>query len=41
LRVKNLRVGAASVDLLLKRHSRGIAVEVLNKTGELEILKSI
>ena len=41
VRVENLRVGAASVDLLLKRHSRGIAVEVLNKTGDLEILKSI
>jgi glycogen debranching enzyme len=41
LRVEHLQVGAASVDLLLKRHSRGIAVEVLNKTGELEILKSI
>jgi glycogen debranching enzyme len=41
VRVERLRVGAASVDILLKRHSRGIAVEVLRKDGELEIVKSI
>jgi len=41
LRVEGLRVGEASVDILLKRHSRGIAVEVLRKDGELEIVKSI
>jgi glycogen debranching enzyme len=39
--VEGLRVGKASVDLLLKRHSHGVAVEVLEKQGELEILKSI
>jgi hypothetical protein len=41
VRVEHLRVGAASADILLKRHSHGIAVEVLNKKGELEIVKSI
>ena len=41
LRIEHLRVGPARVDLLLKRHSRGIAVEVLRKDGELEIVKSI
>jgi glycogen debranching enzyme len=41
VRVENLRVGAASADVLLKRYSHGIAVEVLNKEGELEIVKSI
>jgi glycogen debranching enzyme len=41
VRVERLRVGAASVDLLLRRHSRGIAVEVVKKDGELEIVKSI
>jgi glycogen debranching enzyme len=41
LRIAGLKVGCASVDLLLKRHSRGIAVEVLAKDGELEIVKSI
>jgi glycogen debranching enzyme len=41
LRINGLRVGDASVDLLLKRHSRGIAVEVLHKKGEMEIVKSV
>ncbi len=41
VRIERLRVGAATVDLLLKRHSRGIAVEVLKKDGELEIVKSL
>jgi len=41
LRIERLRVGDASVDVLLKRHSRGIALEVLRKDGELEIVKSI
>jgi glycogen debranching enzyme len=40
LRVERLQVGGARVDLLLKRHSLGIAVEVLQKDGELEIVKS-
>jgi glycogen debranching enzyme len=41
LRLEGLRVGEARVDLLLKRHSQGTAVEVLKKDGELEIVKSI
>jgi glycogen debranching enzyme len=41
VRVEGLRVGNATVDLLLKRHSRGTAVEVLKKDGEIEIVKSI
>ncbi len=41
LRIEGLTVGTASVDLLLKRHSLGIALEVLRKDGELEIVKSI
>jgi glycogen debranching enzyme len=41
LRINGLRVGDASVDLLFRRHSRGVAVEVLHKTGELEIVKSV
>jgi glycogen debranching enzyme len=41
VRIEGLRVGSASVDLLLKRHSFGIAVESLNKEGELEIVKTV
>ncbi|MGA2421908.1 MAG: amylo-alpha-1,6-glucosidase [Candidatus Acidiferrum sp.] len=41
LRLEGLRVGEARVDLLLKRHLQGTAVEVLKKDGELEIVKSI
>jgi len=41
VRLERLRVGDATVDLLLKRHSQGIAVEALKKDGELEIVKSI
>ena len=41
LRVTGLRVGDATVDFLLERHARGIAVEVVHKDGELEIVKSI
>jgi glycogen debranching enzyme len=41
LRMEGLQVGDATVDLLLQRHSCGIAVEVLRKDGELEIDKSI
>jgi hypothetical protein len=34
-------VGDATVDFLLERHARGIAVDVVHKDGELEIVKSI
>jgi glycogen debranching enzyme len=41
IRVKGLRVGPTRVDLLLKRHSSGVMVEVMKKDGDLEIVKSI
>ena len=41
LRIKGLKVDAAKVDLLIRRHSRGIDVEVLEKHGQLEIRKRI
>ncbi|HEY6767619.1 MAG TPA: amylo-alpha-1,6-glucosidase [Candidatus Sulfotelmatobacter sp.] len=41
LRIEGLRVADATVDLLLQRHARGVAVEVLRKDGELEVVKSI
>jgi glycogen debranching enzyme len=39
--IDNLRVADATVDLLLQRHRHGIAVEVVRKEGELEVVKSI
>jgi glycogen debranching enzyme len=36
--IDNLRVGDASADLLVRREGAGIAVEVLRKQGELEIV---
>ena len=41
LRIEGLRVADATVDVLLQRHPHGIAVEVLRKEGELEVIKSI
>jgi hypothetical protein len=41
VRINRLRVGNAYVDLLLKRDRHSIAVEVLKKEGDLEIIKSI
>ena len=41
VRINGLRVGNACVDFLLKRDRHSIAVEVLKKKGDLEIIKSI
>jgi glycogen debranching enzyme len=41
LRIERLQVGSATVDLLFKRHSQGVAIEVTKKDGDLEVLKSI
>ena len=38
IRILNLSVGSASVDLLLARHASGVGVTVLRREGELEIL---
>jgi hypothetical protein len=39
--IRGLLVGDASADLLIRRHSRGIDVEVLEKHGQLEVTKRI
>lgn len=39
--IRGLRVGEAQADLLIRRHSRGIDVEVLEKHGQLEVTKRI
>jgi glycogen debranching enzyme len=37
MRVRNLRVGDASVDLLLQRHSRDVGINVLRKEGNIDV----
>jgi glycogen debranching enzyme len=41
LRIQGLKVEEASADLLIRRHSRGIDVEVLKKHGQLEVTKRV
>src|ERR1035437_2087030 len=41
VRIDNLRLGDASADLLIRRDGSGVAVEVLRKRGDIEILKSV
>jgi glycogen debranching enzyme len=41
LEIRGLKVEEASADLLIRRHSRGIDVEVLEKHGQLEVTKRI
>jgi glycogen debranching enzyme len=41
LEIRGLHVVDASVDLLVRRHSRGIDVEVIDKRGQLEVSKRI
>jgi glycogen debranching enzyme len=38
VRIRNLRVGQASVDLLFRRHNTDVAVDVLRKDGKADIL---
>jgi glycogen debranching enzyme len=41
VQIENLRLVDATVDLLIHRHDEGVAVEVLRRRGEIEILKSL
>jgi glycogen debranching enzyme len=41
VRIENLRVADAEVDLLIQRAKDGVALEVLRKHGEVEILESV
>jgi len=41
LEIRGLKIEKASADLLIRRHSRGIDVEVLEKHGQLEVTKRI
>ncbi|HLZ90649.1 MAG TPA: amylo-alpha-1,6-glucosidase [Candidatus Acidoferrum sp.] len=41
VQIENLRLVDASVDVLVQRHDAGIAVEVLRRRGEVEIMKAL
>jgi glycogen debranching enzyme len=41
VRIENLRIGDASADFLIRRHGAGVAVEVLRKRGDIQILESV
>ena len=38
VRIRNLQVGNASVDFTVRRHAEAVAVEVLHRTGDVEIV---
>ena len=39
--IENLRVGNAVVDLLIRRHADGVAIEVPRKEGDIEVITSL
>lgn len=41
LRIENLSVQDASVDVLVRRHQEGVSVEVTDRNGEVEVVKSV
>ena len=41
VQIQNLKLVDASVDLLIHRHGEDVAVEVLRRRGEIEILNSL
>jgi glycogen debranching enzyme len=41
VRIENLRLADAEVDLLIQRSKQGVALEVLRKQGEVEILETV
>jgi glycogen debranching enzyme len=41
LTIENLQVNDANVDLLIRRHPEGVAVEVTRRDGEIDVLKAV
>ena len=41
MRILNLRVVDATVDLLMRRNEDGVSVEVLRRRGEIEIVETL
>jgi glycogen debranching enzyme len=39
--IENLRIAEGSVDLLIRRHQEGVAVEVLRREGKVEVVKAV
>ena len=40
LRIRGLRVGAAAVDLVLRRHDEDVTIEIARRIGKLEIVET-
>ncbi|HLP41068.1 MAG TPA: amylo-alpha-1,6-glucosidase, partial [Fibrobacteria bacterium] len=40
LRIEGLKVGAASVDLVLRRHTEDVTIEIARRSGKVEILET-
>jgi glycogen debranching enzyme len=40
VKIENLRIGAASADFLIRRNGLGVAVKLLRKRGDIEVLQS-
>jgi hypothetical protein len=41
VRIENLGVADAECDVIIHRYSGGVAVDVLRKQGEIEVIKSL
>jgi hypothetical protein len=41
LKIENLKLAGASVDLLVRRYDSGATVEILRKQGHIEIVKYV
>ena len=41
LRIRDLRVGTASVDLAFRRHGREVTVEIPRRTGKVEVIETL
>jgi hypothetical protein len=37
VRIRNLRIGSGTIEILLRRYGRDVAVNVLDKTGGVEV----
>jgi glycogen debranching enzyme len=38
IRIRNLRLGSNSIDLLLQRHGRDVVVDILNRRGNIRVV---
>jgi glycogen debranching enzyme len=40
LRIRGLRAGSGSVDLILRRHAEDVTIEIVRRTGKLEVVET-